>query len=163
MSNPTNDYAGGTVVGTNGPGYHVSGAPYNLAYLQLDADGVLPYGTGKGGLTVVGARRGVVDLAGTSNRVTELAVTAGGIVTNRAPANGALYADALALRGALAFGTRVVWCGGAFEVQMADGAGAGTVAIPEGATLTVTNRQALGGASLLLDGSALALYEETAA
>ncbi len=46
---------------------------------------------------------------------------------------------------------------------MADGAGAGTVAIPEGATLTVTNRQALGGASLLLDGSALALYEETAA
>ncbi len=68
-----------------------------------------------------------------------------------------------ALRGALAFGTRVVWCGGAFEVQMADGAGAGTVAIPDGATLTVTNRQALGGASLLLDGSALALYEETAA
>jgi hypothetical protein len=56
---------------------------------------------------VVGAWRGVVDLAGTSNRVTELSVTAGGIVTNRAPATGALYADALALRGALAFGTRV--------------------------------------------------------
>jgi len=66
LSNPTNDYAGGTVVGTNGPGYHVSGAPYNLAYLQLDADGVLPYGAGKGGLTVVGAWRGVVDLAGTT-------------------------------------------------------------------------------------------------
>lgn len=163
LSNPANDYAGGTVVGTNGPGYHVSGAPYNLAYLQLDADGVLPYGAGKGGLEVVGAWRGVVDLAGTSNRVTELSVTAGGIVTNRAPATGALYADALALRGALAFGTRVVWCGGAFDVQMADGAGAGVVAVPAGATLTVTNRQALGGASLLLDGSALALYEETAA
>ena len=66
LSNPANDYAGGTVVGTNGPGYHVSGAPYNLAYLQLDADGVLPYGAGKGGLTVVGAWRGVVDLAGTT-------------------------------------------------------------------------------------------------
>ncbi len=163
LSNPTNDYVGGTVVGTNGPGYHISGAPYNLAYLQLAADGVLPYGVGKGGLTVDGAWRGVVDLAGTSNRVTELVVTAGGIVTNRVPTGGALYADALALHGVLTHGTRIVWCGGAFDVQMADGAGAGVVAIPDGATLTVTNQQALGGATLLLDGSALTLYETTAA
>jgi len=163
LSNPANDYAGGTVVGTNGPGYHISGAPYNLAYLQLAADGVLPYGVGKGGLTVDGAWRGVVDLAGTSNRMSELVVTAGGIVTNRVPTDGALYADALALHGVLTHGTRIVWCGGAFDVQMADGVGAGVVAIPEGATLTVTNQQALGGATLLLDGSALTLYETTAA
>lgn len=153
LQNPANDYAGGTVVGTNGTGYY-SG---NDACLQLDADGVLPYGAGKGGLLVNGEWRGVVDLAGHSNRVSVLTVSENGVLTNSAVGSGELVADGLDLRGRLSAGTRVVWGGGAFNVRAPDGSGAGTVEVPPGAVLALSAPQALGGAGLRLNGSTLSL------
>ena len=151
LQNPANDYAGGTVVGTNGPGYNAS----NYACLQLDAEGVLPYGAGKGGLLVNGAWYGLVDLAGHSNRVSLLTVTPGGAVTNRVPGVGALYADNLDYRGRLPAGAKVVWGGGSFNAQIPDGAGAGVVEVAPAVTLSLSAPLTLGGAALRLNGSAV--------
>lgn len=48
LNNPANDYAGGTVVGTNGPGGNTSCSPT----LKLGQDEVIPHGEGKGGLKI---------------------------------------------------------------------------------------------------------------
>ncbi len=149
LQNPANDYAGGTVVGTNGPGWN----PSNFAHLQLDADGVLPYGEGKGGMLVNGTYLGLVDLAGRSNRVSLLTVTAGGAVTNRVPGVGALYVDSLDFRGRLPSGTKLVWCGGSFNAQVPEGSGAGVVEVAPANTLSLSAPLALGGAGLRLNGS----------
>lgn len=47
LNNPANDYSGGTVVGTNGPG-----ANPLTAVLKLGQNEVLPHGSGKGGLRI---------------------------------------------------------------------------------------------------------------
>ena len=47
LNNPANDYSGGTVLGTNGPGANPIGG-----LLRLGQDEVLPHGAGKGGLSI---------------------------------------------------------------------------------------------------------------
>lgn len=48
LNNSGNDYSGGTVVGTNGPGANTACAPF----LKLGQNEVLPHGVGKGGLKI---------------------------------------------------------------------------------------------------------------
>ena len=150
LANPTNDYAGGTLVGVNtSSGYAASDS--NVAHLRLAADGVLPYGI----LTVNGTNRGILDIAGNSNRVTTLTVTSGGILTNSVPGTGMLIADGGSLAGRLSPGTRVIWTGAApLALAMTDGDGGGTIDVTG---CTLTNSLALGGAELLLDGATLTL------
>jgi autotransporter-associated beta strand protein len=50
LNNPANDYSGGTVVGTNGPGANMA----LTATLKLGQNEVLPHGAGKGGLEIGG-------------------------------------------------------------------------------------------------------------
>ena len=159
LANDRNNYEGGTLIGVNTKsGYIAAGPPAsNVAYLQLAADGVLPYGPGKGGLRIEGgAGRGLLDTAGSSNRVSTLELADGGALTNSVPGTGMIVADGGSLAGRFSPGARVTWTGKEpLTLAMADGNGGGEIAFH--ATVTLTEPLALGGSDLLLDGATLNL------
>jgi autotransporter-associated beta strand protein len=161
LANPANDYAGGTVVGTNGPGAN----PLSCV-LRLGQSEVLPHGAGKGGLKI-GADSShnntlptaTLDLNGKTETVNTLSSGPRAALTS-STAGGRLSVGALDedsdYRGTLASGATL------------EKRGAGTLRLA-GATLTAGTVDAkagtvvsggpnlAAGATLLLDGADLTL------
>ncbi len=77
LVNPTNDYAGDTIIGTNGPGFAPGGS---VAWLKLGASNVIPGGAGKGNVVINQTYGGILDLAGFTEAINGL--SGSGIVDN---------------------------------------------------------------------------------
>lgn len=161
LNSPANDYAGGTVVGTNGPG-----ANPLACVLKLGQNEVLPHGAGKGGLKI-GADSSynntlptsTLDLNGKTETVNTLASGPRAALTSSA-AGGRLSVGALGedsdYRGTLAGGATLEKLG-AGTLRLAGATlSAGTVHAKDGTVLSGGLNLAA-GATLLLDGADLTL------
>ena len=175
LANTGNNYTGDTIIGTNGPGYFVSGTE---AWLKLGASGVIPNGAGNGNVIIYHAYNGLLDLAGFTETINGL--SGDGTVDNTAGTgsltvgannvtstfNGVIQNTA----GTLALtktGTGTLTLGGANTYTGATQVSAGTLALGGGsignsavtvastATLanSTTNVGPIGGATTLSSGA----------
>lgn len=160
FSNPANDYAGDTVLGTDDVGYWSDVNAMGL--LKLGADEVIPHGTGKGALVFNGAKRGVLDLNGKTETVNTLIANGDLCLSNSAVQAGVLRAG-LEGAGIAAFGDiqagAVLEKIGAGVMHFSDnGLSRGAVQVSEG-DFAFSAASALGEMTVRLNGGTLKMTE----
>ena len=163
FNNPSNDYTGGTVIGTNGPGF-VSGMS---AVLKLGQNEVLPHGSGRAGLkvgfdSISNSALGLatLDLNGKTATVNTLLSGPRAQITSSMANQGRLIIGGLDegsdYRGTLTGGATIEKRGtGTLRLSDATLSG-GTVAAEAGTVLAAGPNLAL-GTTVLLDGGGLVL------
>lgn len=163
LNNPANDYAGDTVVGTNGPGANTACSPT----LKLGQSEVLPHGAGKGGLRIGTDSSfnntlptSTLDLNGQTETVNTLASGPRARITSSVANQGRLSVGATGgdsdFRGTLDGGATIEKQGvGTLRVTGATVTG-GTLDIRAG-TVAAGGPNLTSGASVLFDGGDLLL------
>jgi len=160
LSNPANDYSGGTIIGSAGPGTYAK--TDSQAILRLGADEVIPHGADKGALTLNGLRRGVLDLNGHSETVNTLSVTGDLTLMNGADTPGVLYAGLdnadMAINGVIHEGATLDKIGNGNLSFFATAGSKGNIRLSDG-TLVFAAGNALGTTTFTLDGGSLAITD----
>ena len=155
LSNPSNDYAGDTVVGAYGPGSFILA---DSATLRLGANEVIPHGAGKGGLVIDGDKKGVLDLNGKTETVNTLTSIGDLTLANRASQLGVLragfYNDDLGFSGEIQSGVvfEKIGTGSLFFYDNGNSHGGVTVS---GGDFVFSRASVLGSLTVTLDGGAL--------
>lgn len=160
LSNPNNDYAGGTIVGAAGPGIY--GEILAGATLRLGADEVIPHGAEKGALVMNGQRKAVLDLNGHTETVNTLSMTGDLALANSAIVPGVLRVGldnaGMTINGAIQAGATLDKIGSGDFTFFATGVSTGRVRISEGA-LVFAAAEALGTTTFTLNGGSLAVTD----
>ncbi len=163
LNNPSNNYSGGTLIGTNGPGIN-AGLPSTL---KLGQSEVLPDGAGKGGLKIgtdssfnSSLPSAVLDLNGKTETVNSLVSGPRATITSSVASQGRLIIGGLDedndYRGTLTGGATVEKRGsGALRLTGAALSG-GTVEV-KGGTVFAGGPNLAFGSTLLLNGGNLEL------
>ncbi|MDR2850109.1 MAG: discoidin domain-containing protein, partial [Verrucomicrobiota bacterium] len=156
LSNPANDWAGDTVLGSESKGWWNNAA--SLGWLILGADEVIPDGAGKGRLVFLGDKRGRLDLNGHAETVNSLVASNGLSLVNSAAQPAVLTAGGdnadMRLSGEIGAGATLQKTGTGSISFWANAASAGGLRL-SGGPLEFSSGDSFGGLTLTLDGGSL--------
>jgi len=164
LNNPANDYSGGTVVGTNGPGAN----PLTTVF-RLGQNEVLPHGIGKGGLRIVpdGSFNNTLptttlDLNGKTETVNTLHSGARAVITSSVAGAGRLIVGGLDedsdYRGALTGGAVIEKQGSGTLSAIGARLSSGKIDLKAG-TLHIGGPNIESGATVLFNGGNMTLSQ----
>jgi autotransporter-associated beta strand protein len=156
FSNPGNDYAGDTILGTENRDWLNNETARGR--LVLGADEVIPHGAGRGVLRFAGDKKGVLDLNGHSETVGSVVATQGLSLVNGAVAPGVLTAGGdnadMRLAGEIGGGATLKKIGSGALNFFASANSTGTLHLVQG-PFVFSAGESLGGLTLRMDGGSL--------